>query len=134
MGLLRVRSGARLSYCGPRQLASVLPRLCPRGISGQPQRTGVLHRGGGGTIPNLGQKNLNLSKDGRNVRSIFQTAAPLMSVGRICDERHSLTFDAVMAVVKDPAGPEICRLRQTPGGLYVSKMKINNDMRFGLQD
>ena len=53
--------------------------------------------GDGGTIPNLGQKSLNLSDDGRNVQSVFQIAVvtgPLMSVGRICDEIHKTTFDA----------------------------------------
>ena len=51
--------------------------------------------GDGGTIPNLGQTHLNLSNDGvqRDVSSIFQIAAvtrPLMSIGKICDEGHSI--------------------------------------------
>ena len=70
--------------------------------------------GDGGTIPNLGQSQLNLSDDsiGRDIQSVFQIAAvtrPLMSVGRICDEGHSITFDAVMAVVKGADGSELCR-------------------------
>ena len=76
--------------------------------------------GDGGTIPNLGQKSLNLSDDGKNVQSVFQIAAvtgPLMSVGRICDEGHRITFDAVMAVVNNSDGSEICRFHRTPGGL-----------------
>ena len=85
----------------------------------------------GGTIPNLGQKSLNLSDDGKNVQSVFQIAAvtrPLMSVGRICDEGHRITFDAVMAVVNNSDGSEICRFHRTPGRLYVAKMKLKNPM------
>ena len=62
--------------------------------------------GDGGTIPNLGQKHLNLADNvvGSDVQSIFQIAAvtrPLMSVGRICDEGHNITFDNICAVVRD---------------------------------
>ena len=67
--------------------------------------------GDGGMIPSLGQKSLNISDDdGKNVKSVFQIAAvvrPLMSVGRICDEGHNITFDAGMAVVRDTHGTEI---------------------------
>jgi hypothetical protein len=69
--------------------------------------------GDGGTIPNVGQKSLNLSDDGKNFQSVFRIAAvtrPLMSVGRICDEGHRITFDAVMAVVNNSDGSEICGL------------------------
>ena len=56
--------------------------------------------GDGGTIPNLGQKQLNLTDDapGSDVQSIFQIAAvtrPLMSWGKICDEGHEITFSNV---------------------------------------
>ena len=68
--------------------------------------------GDGSTIPNLGQQSLNLSDDdGKNVKSVFQIAAvtrPLMSVGRICDEGHDITARAVMAVVRDTHGTDIC--------------------------
>ena len=90
--------------------------------------------GDGGHIPNLGQKSLNLCDNGgHNVKSVFQIAAvtrPLMSVGRICDEGHEVTFNAVMAVVKDQKGTEICRFERQPGGLYVAKMKLKNPMGF----
>ena len=86
--------------------------------------------GDGGEIPNLGQKSLNLcDHKGNNVQSIFQIAAvtrPLMSVGRICDEGHEVTFNAAMAVVKDSNGTEICRFERQPGGLYVAKMKLKS--------
>ena len=52
----------------------------------------------GGTIPHLGQKQLSVADNvmGSDVQSIFQIAAvtrPLMSVGKICDEGHNITFD-----------------------------------------
>ena len=61
--------------------------------------------GDGGTIPNLGQSKLHLSDlgVGRDIESVFQVAAvtrPLMSVECICDEGHSVTLNAVMAVVR----------------------------------
>ena len=90
--------------------------------------------GDGGQIPNLGEKRLNLCDNGgNNVKSVFQIAAvtrPLMSVGRICDEGHEVTFNAVMAVVRDNKSSEICRFERQPGGLYVAKMKLNNPMGF----
>ena len=65
--------------------------------------------GDGGTIPNLDQSHLNLSDDGvgHDIQSVFQIAAvtrPLMSVGRICDKGHNITFDSVMAVAKAKDG------------------------------
>ena len=64
----------------------------------------------GGFIANLGQSQLTLSDTavGRNIGPVFPIAAvtrPLMSVGRICDEGRSITFDAVMAVVHAKAIP-----------------------------
>ena len=66
--------------------------------------------GDGGTIPNLGQSQLNLSYEtiGRDIQSVFQIAAvtrPLMSVGKICDEGHSVTFSQLMAGVHSSAAP-----------------------------
>ena len=51
--------------------------------------------GDGGTIP---------------IESVFKIAAvtrPLMSVGRICDEGHTVTFDDVVAVVRSKEGLEL---------------------------
>ena len=53
-----------------------------------------------------------------------------MSVGRICDEGHEVAFNAIMAVVKDKKGSEICRFERQPGGVYVAKMKLKNPMGF----
>ena len=90
----------------------------------------------GGTIPNLDQSQLNLSDEmvGRDIQSVFQIAAvtrPLMSVGRICDEYHSITFDAVMAVVAGKNGSEICRSQMTPGGVYVAKLQLRSPAGLG---
>ena len=95
--------------------------------------------GDGGTIPNLGQSQLNLSdaEVGRDIQSVFQIAAvtrPLMSVGRICDEGHNITFDAVMAVVKSKDGGEICRFHRNPNGLYVAKLRLRSPAGFGGQE
>ena len=92
--------------------------------------------GDGGTIPNMGQKELNLSDEGvgRDIKSCFQIAAvtrPLMSVGRICDEGHSITFNSVMAVVTGKDGGEICRFQRDAGGLYIAKLKLRAPSPFG---
>ena len=77
--------------------------------------------GDGGKIPNLCQKGLNLSDDDmKNVISVFQIASvtrPLMSAGRICDEGHNINSDAVMALVRDTYGTDICRFQRKQGGL-----------------
>ena len=65
---------------------------------------------------------------------MFQIAAvtrPLMSVGRICDEGHTVTFDSVMAVVKSKDGGELCRFTRGSNGLYVAKLKLRNPAGFG---
>ena len=49
-----------------------------------------------------------------------------MSVGRICDEGHSITFDAVMAVVHAKHGSEVCRFQRNGSGLYVAKFKLRS--------
>ena len=85
--------------------------------------------GDGGTIANRWQKSLDLSDDDRDLCSVFQIAAvtrPLMSVGKICDEAHNITFDAVQAIVRDKGGSKLCKFHRTPGGLYVAKMKLRN--------
>ena len=122
-------SGAVIHVCSPDDCPGYLLEESPVSKRGQ-----AFLMGDGGQIPNLGQKNLNLCDNGgNNVKSVFQIAAvtrPLMSVGRICDEGHEVTFNAVMAVVKDQRGAEICRFERQPGGLYVLKMKLKNPMGF----
>ena len=91
--------------------------------------------GDGGQIPNLGQKKLNLSDDalGADVQSVFQIAAvtrPLMSVGKICDEGHEVTFNNVCAVVRSKEGTELCKFHRDSGGLYVAKLRLRNPLGF----
>ena len=95
--------------------------------------------GDGGTIPNLGQKSLNLLDEsvGRRLSSVFQIAAvtrPLMSVGKICDEGHEVIFRADMAVVNDTKGSEIGRFTRSHGGLYLGKMKLRAPTGFIRQE
>ena len=93
--------------------------------------------GDGGTIPNLGQSQLNLSDDGKDIQSVFQNAAvtrPLMSVGKICDEGHSVTFSSLMAVVHSKDGQELCRFQRNGSGLYVAKLKLRSPAGFGGQE
>ena len=68
-------------------------------------------RGDIGSIANLGQKRFHFSDDDRDLCSVFQIAAvtcPLMIVGKIFDEGHNITFDAVQAIVRDKGGSELC--------------------------
>jgi hypothetical protein len=95
--------------------------------------------GDGGTIPNLGQSELNLTDEvvDRDIKSVFQIAAvtrPLMSVGKICDEGHSVTFDAVHAVVRSADGSELCKFVRNSSGLYVAKLKLRSPAGFGGQE
>ena len=95
--------------------------------------------GDGGTIPNLGEKQLNLNdaSTDTDLQSTFQIAAvtrPLMSVGRICDNGHTVTFSDVMAVVHDKDGNGICKFNRNPGGLYVAKLKLRSPAGFGRQE
>ena len=96
--------------------------------------------GDGGEIPNMGQKQLNLSDPSAesDLCSVFQIAAvtrPLMSVGRICDEGHEITFNNVCAIVKSKDGDEICRFhREATGGLYVAKLRLRSPTGFVRQE
>ena len=95
--------------------------------------------GDGGTIPNLGQSKLNLTDVGtdRDLCSIFQIAAvtrPLMSVGKICDEGHTIKFSHCMAVVYATDGTELARFHRQNGGLYVAKLKLRSPAGFPGQE
>ena len=91
--------------------------------------------GDGGTIPNLGESKLNLTDTAvdRDLESVFQIAAvarPLMSVGKMCDEGHTVTFSNVMAVVYNKDGAELARFHRANGGLYVAKLKLRSPVGF----
>ena len=47
-----------------------------------------------------------------------------MSVGKICDNDHTIEFDKVKAVVRDKNKAEICVFTRQPGGLYTAKLKL----------
>lgn len=90
-----------------------------------------------GTIANLGQKSLNLPDDGNDLRSVFQIATvtrPLMSVGKICDEGHNITFDVIQTVVRDTTSAELCTFHRAPGAWYVAKMRLRNPAGFARQE
>ena len=95
--------------------------------------------GDGGCIPNLGQMKLNLSDKcvDSDVQSIFQIAAvtrPLMSVGKICDDGHTVSFSDILAVVHNKQGEEICKVHRMPGGLCVAKLKLRSPAGVGRQE
>ena len=87
--------------------------------------------GNGAKMPNMGEKRLNLEIEqgdamGR-IASVFQIAhvtRPLMSVGRVCDEGHSVTFNATTAEVRNKDGKVVGTFRRKDGGLYVAKMRL----------
>ena len=127
-------SGSVVHVCAPVDVPGYKTEESPGSKRGQ-----NFLMGDGGEIPNMGQSNLNLSSASgeRDIQSIFQIAAvtrPLMSVGKICDEGHSITFNAIMAVVHDKEGEEVCRFERAPGGLYVAKLKLRSPARFGGQE
>ena len=101
-------SGSVVHVCGPSDCPGYLLQESPGSRRGQ-----KFQMGDGGEINNLGQKQLNLSdlSAESDLCSIFQIAAvarPLMSVGKICDEGHEITFDKVSAIARSKDGDEIC--------------------------
>ena len=127
-------SGAIVHVCSPEDCPGYMVAESPGSRRGQ-----EFLMGDGGTIPNLGQSQLNLSDTSisRDIQSVFQIAAvtrPLMSVGRICDEGHSITFNAIMAVVHGKDGSELCRFTRSAGGLYVAKLKLRSPAGFPGQE
>jgi hypothetical protein len=129
---LALDSGAVVRVCAPEDCPGCLLAESPGSRQGQ-----RFLMGHGVTIANLGQKRLHLSDDDRDLCSMFQIAAvtrPSMSVGKICDEGHNITFDAVQPIVRDKDSAELCKFHRTPGGLYVAKMRLRNPAGFPLQE
>ena len=127
-------SGSVVHVCAPGDCPGYMLQESPGSKRGQ-----EFQMGDGGLIKNLGQKQLNLSDSmiGRDVQSVFQIAAvtrPLMSVGRICDEGHEITFNNRCAVVRTKEGEELCRFSREPGGLYVAKLKLRSPAGFAGQE
>ena len=127
-------SGSVVHVCSVDDIAGYRVVESPGSRDGQ-----EFQMGDGGTIPNLGQSQLNLPDEsiGRDIKSVFQVAAvtrPLMSVGRICDEGHSVTFNSVMAVVNGADGSELCRFVRNNSGLYFAQLKLRSPAVFGGQE
>jgi hypothetical protein len=126
-------SGSVVHVCAPEDCPGYRCEESPGSRRGQEFLVGD-----GGTIPNLGQSQLNLCDEGRDIKSVFQIAAvtrPLMSVGRICDEGHSITFNNIMAVVHNKDGEELCKFHRKDSGLYVARMKLRSPASpFGRQE
>ena len=57
-----------------------------------------------------------------------------MSVGRICDEDHTVIFDKQKAVVKSKSGVVLCVFERRNGGLYTAKMVLKAPKGFGRQE
>ena len=57
-----------------------------------------------------------------------------MSVGKICDEGHTVIFNNIMAVVRSSEGEELCRFQRDNGGLYVARLKSRSPAGFGGQE
>ena len=125
-------SGAVVHVCAPADCPGYSLEQSPGSRRGQ-----EFLMGDGGVIPNLGQKRLNLSDTKADMQSVFQIAAvtrPLMSVGKICDEGHTVTFSDAMAVVHNKEGEELCKFHRSNGGLYVAKLKLRSPAGFGRQE
>ena len=128
-------SGSVVHVCGPADYPGYLLQESPGSRRGQ-----MFQMGDGGEIANMGQKQLHLSDTvaESDLCSVFQIAAvtrPLMSVGKICDEGHEITFNQVSAIVRSKDGDEICRFHREPtGGLYVAKLRLRNPAGFARQE
>ena len=55
-------------------------------------------------------------------------------MGKICDEGHTVTFSAVMAIVNAQDGSELCRFQRNGSGLYVAKLKLRSPAGFPGQE
>ena len=73
---------------------------------------------------NLGIEQGNATGRIASVFQIAQVTRPLMSVGRVCDEGHSVTFSATTAEVRNKDGKVVGTFRRKDGGLYVAKMRL----------
>ena len=81
----------------------------------------------GQVIANQGQMVLNLATSvGAPLQSTFQVCSvhrPLWSVGKICDNGCSVTFDAKGATVKSKEGKSVCTFERR-NGLYVTTLNL----------
>ena len=57
---------------------------------------------------------------------IARVARPLMSVGNMCDNGLTVTFDDKRAVVRDRDGLQVCVFERAPGGLDLGKFLLKS--------
>jgi hypothetical protein len=91
--------------------------------------------GNGQKVPNEGEINLNMECEGVPLQSTFQVAEitrPLMSVGRVCDQGLTCTFDKEKAVITDKDKAVLCTFARA-GGLYVARLKLKSPELFARQ-
>ena len=91
--------------------------------------------GNGQKVPNEGEINLNMECEGVPLQSTFQVAEitrPLMSVGRVCDQGLTCTFDKEKAVIADKDKAVLCTFARM-GGLYVARLKLKSPELFARQ-
>ena len=87
----------------------------------------------GKKMPNEGKVELNMFGGDQEIKSTFQVAAvsrPLWSVGKICDQGFTASFNSKTAVVRNSAGKVVCRFVRK-GGLYVSTLRLENPKHQG---
>ena len=80
----------------------------------------------GNRIENEGETAPNLESGNTKMQAKFQVARvsrPLMSIGRICDQGHSVTFTKHEAVVRNPAGKIVCTFKRD-AGLYLLEFRV----------
>ena len=87
--------------------------------------------GNGGRLSNMGQRSLNLATIGEEataLKSCIQIAKvtrPLMSVGKICDNKMRVVFDEHEAIIYDKSDDsQLCVFTHKPGGLYTCKFRL----------
>ena len=120
-------SGSQDHVCDEQDCPGYVTEVSPGSSRGQ-----CFIVGDGGKLPNQGQRQLNMQPMGDatvDMRSCFQIARvtrPLMSVGKMCDNGLTVTFDDKQAVVKDKDGLAVCTFERAPGGLYLGKFRLKN--------
>ena len=80
----------------------------------------------GGRIDNEGTACLQLQAGTQRTSAPFSVAKvsrPLMSIGKICDQGHTVTFSKTKAIVRSAAGKIICTFIRDRG-LYLLKFRL----------
>jgi hypothetical protein len=122
--LAALDSGAGEHVAGPEDVSGFAMRESPGSRAGK-----HFIAANGDRIANLGEVPMRLkSEDGAVFSSTFQVAdvtRPLYSVGRICDQGCSVSFDRDKAAVTK-SGRTIATFKRQ-GGLYIADLEIVDD-------